>query len=63
MIDKYAYGSSTIRNKGGKLPYYARPEFNWNDTQKWINDQNAVNYWLSHKEPIKYPTDFNSKTY
>ena len=45
------------------LPYYARPEFNWNDTQKWINDQNAVNYWLSHKEPIKYPTDFNSKTY
>jgi len=45
------------------LPYYARPEFNWNDTQKWINDQNAVNYWLTHKEPIKYPTDFNSKTY
>jgi hypothetical protein len=45
------------------LPYYARPEFNWNDTQKWINDQNAVNYWLTHREPIKYPTDFNSKTY
>ena len=45
------------------LPYYARPEFNWNDKQKWINDQNAVNYWLTHKETLTYPTDFNSKTY
>jgi hypothetical protein len=63
LIDKYSYGSSTIRNKGGKLPYYARDEFDWTDRSKWINDQNAVNYWLSHRDKITYPTDFNSKTY
>jgi hypothetical protein len=49
--------------KEGRLPYYANPDFDWNDKSQWINDQNAVNYWLTHKEPIKYPTDFNSKTY
>ena len=37
-------------NKEGKLPYYARPEFNWNDKNQWINDQNAVNYWITHKK-------------
>jgi len=63
LIDKYAYGTSTIRNKSGKLPYYARPEFDWSDRNKWINDQNAINYWLYHRDKITYPTDFNSKTY
>ena len=63
LIDKYAYGNSTIRNKNGKLPYYARPEFDWSDRNKWINDQNAINYWLYHRDKITYPTDFNSKTY
>lgn len=43
-------------------PYYARPEFNWNDRNKWINDQNAVNYWLTYVKD-KYPTNFDSKTY
>ncbi len=32
------------------LPYYAREGFDWNDKTKWINDQNAVNYWLVHKK-------------
>jgi|LauGreSBDMM110SN_4_FD.fasta_scaffold00620_10 cell division protein FtsL len=63
LIDKYSYGSSAIRNKAGKLPYYARPEFDWSDRSKWINDQNAINYWLYHRDKITYPTDFNSKTY
>ena len=63
LIDKYSYGSSAIRNKAGKLPYYARPEFDWSDRSKWINDQNAINYWLYHRDKIIYPTDFNSKTY
>jgi uncharacterized protein YoxC len=45
-------------------PYYARPEFDWNDRKRWINDQNAVNYWFTHiKGNSKYPTDFDSKTY
>jgi hypothetical protein len=47
----------------GMLPYYARPEFNWDDRKNWINDQNAVNYWIKHIKPSQYPTDFSSKSY
>jgi hypothetical protein len=45
------------------LPYYARPDFNWSDRKHWINDQNAVNYWIKHIKPSQYPTDFTSKSY
>ena len=45
------------------LPYYARPDFNWNDRRNWINDQNAVNYWIKHIKPSQYPSDFTSKSY
>ncbi len=45
------------------LPYYAKPNFNWNDRRNWINDQNAVNYWIKHIKPSQYPTDFTSKSY
>jgi hypothetical protein len=45
------------------LPYYARPDFNWSDRKHWINDQNAVNYWIKHIKPSQYPTDFSSKSY
>ena len=47
-------------------PFYARPDFNWGDRSKWINNQNAVNYWLTYIKNDKdtsYPTDFDSKTY
>ena len=40
------------------LPYYARPEFIWDDRRNWINDQNAVNYWIKNIKPSQYPTDF-----
>ena len=49
-----------------ELPYYAKPNFNWGDRSKWINNQNAVNYWLTYIKNNKdnsYPTDFDSKTY
>lgn len=49
MIDRFTYEGS-ILNKQGKLPYYAMPDFDWNDKQKWINDQNAVNYWITHRK-------------
>jgi len=45
------------------LPYYARKNFNWADRKNWINDQNAVNYWIKHIKPSQYPTDFSSKSY
>jgi hypothetical protein len=44
-------------------PYYARPEFNWDDRKNWINDQNAVNYWIKNIKPSQYPTDFSGKSY
>ena len=47
-------------------PFYARPNFNWGDRSKWINNQNAVNYWLTYIKNDKdttYRTDFDSKTY
>jgi hypothetical protein len=45
------------------LPYYAKPNFNWDDRKNWINDQNAVNYWIKHIKPSQYPTDFSGKSY
>jgi len=47
-------------------PFYARPNFNWGDRSKWINNQNAVNYWLTYiknEKDTNYPDDFTSKTY
>jgi len=47
-------------------PFYARPNFNWGDKSKWINNQNAVNYWLTYiknEKDTNYPDNFDSKTY
>ena len=46
-----------------RLPYYAKPNFNWNDRKHWINDQNAVNYWIKYIKSNQYPTDFSGKSY
>ena len=45
------------------LPYYAKATFNWDDRKNWINDQNAVNYWIKNIKPSQYPTDFSGKSY
>jgi hypothetical protein len=45
------------------LPYYARKDFNWSDRKNWINDQNAVNYWIKYIKPSQYPEDFSGKSY
>jgi hypothetical protein len=44
-------------------PYYANSNFNWDDRKNWINDQNAVNYWIKNIKPSQYPTDFSGKSY
>lgn len=68
LIDEPA-PSSSMRSKYviNELPYYARPNFNWGDRKQWINDQNAINYWLTHmknkKDTTSVPDDFESKTY
>jgi hypothetical protein len=45
------------------LPYYAKAGFNWDDRKNWINDQNAVNYWIKNIKPSQYPMDFSGKSY
>jgi hypothetical protein len=67
LIDEFAPKSSR-RAQYAKIekPYYAKPNFNWGDRRAWINDQNAVNYWLTYVKNDKdtsYPTDFDTKTY
>lgn len=56
-------GEYTHRERVNKLPYYARPEFDWSDKSKWINDQNAVNYWLKYKRREQESNNENIKTY
>jgi uncharacterized protein YoxC len=65
LIDEMMPSSSSRwRYVVNQKPYYARPGFDWNDREKWINDQNAVNYWFTYvKGDSKYPSNFNSKTY
>lgn len=48
------------------VPYYAEKTFDWSDTSKWINDQNAINYWLTYVKPTRDnlgPEDFTTKIY
>jgi hypothetical protein len=64
LIDEMTPGSSSRwRYVASVKPYYARKGFDWSDKSKWINDQNAVNYWIKFVKPNKYPDDFTSKTY
>jgi hypothetical protein len=67
LIDEYAPQSSKrAQYAKTQKPYYANPSFNWSDTKRWINNQNAVNYWLTYvkgNRDTNYPTDFESKTY
>jgi hypothetical protein len=51
MIDEFAPKSAArAREIRNKLPYYANSDFDWSDKSKWINDQNAVNFWLAYKK-------------
>jgi len=66
------YESTGWKNSFDGKPYYQHPWFDWSRRERWINDRNAINYWITKKggsqgqlDKIKeqYPTDFNSKTY
>ena len=53
IIDEWSPEGHRDRQLGLRsgFPYYAKPGFDWDDKSKWINDQNAVNYWLKYKKP------------
>jgi hypothetical protein len=67
LIDVMTPGSSSRwRYVENTKPFYARREFDWSDTSKWIGNQNAINYYLTYVNPnaeSKYPDNFESKTY
>jgi hypothetical protein len=63
LIDEYRTRSSARINGQDMLPYYAKNEFDWSQRKNWINDQNAVNYWIKNIKPSQYPTDFSGKSY
>jgi len=67
LIDEFRPQSSKrAAYAKAQQPYYAKSNFNWGDRSKWINNQNAVNYWLTYIKNDKdtnYPTDFETKTY
>ena len=52
MIDEWNIDGHIERQSGkrNQLPYYAKDDFDWNDRNSWINDQNAINYWLKYKK-------------
>lgn len=55
MIDEWEDAGDEERQRGlrNSLPYYAKDDFNWANKGNWINDQNAVNYWLTYKKAKK----------
>ena len=66
------YESTGWKNSFDGKPYYQHPWFDWSRRERWINDRNAINYWITKKggsqgqlDKIKeqYPTDFTKKTY
>jgi hypothetical protein len=63
IIDRVTAHPNRAPYIAGLKPYYAKPDFNWKERNNWINDQNAVNYWIQHIKPSQYPEDFTSKSY
>ena len=55
MIDEWEESGDEERQRGlrNSIPYYAKEDFNWANKASWINDQNAVNYWLAYKKSKK----------
>jgi len=54
IIDEWSPEGHAERASGNRnlLPYYARPDFDWEDKNKWINDRNAINYWIKYKRNL-----------
>jgi hypothetical protein len=52
IIDEWSAEGHSERASGNRnlLPYYAKSDFDWDDKSKWINDQNAINFWLKYKK-------------
>jgi len=69
---RIAYENGNWKNSYNGDAYYKHPWFDWKKTERWVNNREAINYWINNKggtrsklEKFKneYPTDFNTKTY
>lgn len=64
LIDEFSpISSGRWRYAINRKPHYAKPDFDWKNISNWINNQNAVNYYLTHIVNNKYPDNFDSKVY
>jgi len=68
------YEESAWRNSFKGAPFYTHPWFDWSKRERWVNDREAINYWLKNKggnhtaladflNKTKYPDNFDKKTY
>ena len=69
---RIAYENGNWKNSYHGEPFYKHPWFDWKKTERWVNNRDAINYWINNKggtrsqlEKYKtdYPTDFSTKTY
>jgi hypothetical protein len=69
---KEFYETTGWKNSHNGNPYFTHPWFDWQKKERWINDRDAINYWLNVKGgnrtalteyKSEYPTNFDSKTY
>ena len=69
---RIAYENGNWKNSYQGDPFYKHPWFDWKKTERWINNRDAINYWINNKggtrsqlEKYKtdYPSDFSTKTY
>ena len=67
-----SYKNGGWKNAYNGKPFYHHPWFDWSKTKSWINDRNAINYWIKSrggsqgqltKIKQQYPDDFTTKTY
>jgi hypothetical protein len=67
-----AYEKGNWKHNFDGKPFYLHPWFDWNKKERWINDRQAINYWLSYRGgnqkalqeiQSQYPQDFTSKIY
>ena len=67
-----AYEKGNWKNAHKGKAYFQHPWFDWSKKERWINDRDAINYWLNVKGGNRnalsqirnqYPDNFDSKTY
>ena len=48
LVDELTEEGRNLETLNTPEPHYTDPDFDWSDRRKWINNQNAINYYLNH---------------